>query len=37
MIPVYVAEMATEKDLRGKGVMAMIASATVGTALAYWM
>lgn len=37
MIPVYVAEMATEKDLRGKGVMAMIASATVGTALAYWV
>lgn len=37
MIPVYVAEMATQKDLRGRGVNGMIAAASAGTALAYWV
>lgn len=37
MVPVYVAEMAVDKNLRGRGVNSMIAFATVGTALAYWV
>lgn len=37
MIPVYVAEVATQKDLRGRGVNAMIAAASLGVALAYWV
>ncbi|KAJ9633602.1 uncharacterized protein PV06_10349 [Exophiala oligosperma] len=37
MIPVYMAEIATEKKLRGRGVNAMIAAASLGTALAYWV
>ncbi|KAJ9349920.1 hypothetical protein DTO280E4_8835 [Paecilomyces variotii] len=37
MIPVYVAEMATETRYRGKGVNAMIAAASLGVALAYWI
>ncbi|KIX08835.1 uncharacterized protein Z518_03492 [Rhinocladiella mackenziei CBS 650.93] len=37
MIPVYVAEMATQKELRGRGVNGMIAAASLGTALAYWV
>ena len=37
MVPVYIAEMAVDKNKRGRGVNAMIASATVGTALAYWV
>ena len=37
MVPVYVAEMAVDEHLRGRGVNAMIAFATVGTALAYWV
>ncbi|KAJ9643591.1 hypothetical protein H2199_004270 [Coniosporium tulheliwenetii] len=36
MIPVYVAEMAVRKEDRGRGVNAMIACASAGTALAYW-
>lgn len=37
MVPVYVAEMATETQFRGRGVNAMIAAASLGTALAYWV
>jgi hypothetical protein len=37
MIPVYVAEMATETRHRGRGVNAMIAAASLGVAIAYWM
>lgn len=37
MIPVYVAEMATQKELRGRGVNGMIAAASVGVSLAYWV
>jgi hypothetical protein len=37
MIPVYVAEMATKKELRGRGVNGMIAAASVGVSLAYWV
>ena len=37
MIPVYVAEMATDVSKRGSGVNAMIAAASLGTALAYWV
>ena len=37
MIPVYVAEMATQKGLRGRGVNGLIAASTVGVALAYWV
>lgn len=37
MVPVYVAEMAVDKRMRGRGVNAMIASASLGTALAYWV
>lgn len=37
MVPVYVAEMAIDKTQRGRGVNAMIAFASLGTALAYWM
>jgi hypothetical protein len=35
MVPVFVAEMAVDKNMRGRGVNSMIAMATVGTALAY--
>ncbi|MCJ1473092.1 hypothetical protein MMC13_001742 [Lambiella insularis] len=37
MIPIYVAEMAVRTSTRGKGVNAMIAAASAGTALAYWV
>jgi hypothetical protein len=37
MVPVYVAEMAVKKTHRGRGVNSMIAFATVGTMLAYWV
>lgn len=37
MIPVYVAKMAIDKNLRGRGANTMIAMATVGTMLAYWV
>lgn len=37
MGPIYVAEMAIDKRQRGRAVNAMIASATCGTALAYWV
>jgi Sugar (and other) transporter len=37
MVPVYVAEMAVDKHLRGHGVNSMIAFATVGACLAYWV
>jgi len=33
----YAAEMVVDKNQHGRGVNAMIASATVGTALAYWV
>lgn len=37
MVPVFVAEMAIDKNQRGRGVNAMIATASLGTALAYWV
>lgn len=37
MIPIYVAEMAVRTNKRGQGVNAMIAAASAGTALAYWV
>ena len=37
MGPVYVAEMAVDKRQRGRSVNSMIASATIGTASAYWV
>ncbi|MCJ1414246.1 hypothetical protein MMC32_000572 [Xylographa parallela] len=37
MIPIYVAEMAVRTNTRGRGVNAMIAAASLGTALAYWV
>ncbi|KAF2458811.1 sugar transporter-like protein [Lineolata rhizophorae] len=37
MVPVYVAEMAVRKERRGQGVNLMIAMATVGVAIAYWV
>ncbi|MCJ1294218.1 hypothetical protein MMC34_005775 [Xylographa carneopallida] len=37
MIPIYVAEMAVRTNTRGRGVNAMIAAASGGTALAYWV
>ncbi len=37
MIPVYAAEMAIHTAKRGPGVNAMIAAASAGTALAYWV
>ncbi|KAI9757652.1 MAG: hypothetical protein M4579_003377 [Chaenotheca gracillima] len=37
MIPIYVAEMAVNTNKRGSGVNAMIAAASAGTALAYWV
>ncbi|KFY04527.1 hypothetical protein O988_00717 [Pseudogymnoascus sp. VKM F-3808] len=37
MIPIYVAEMAVAVGKRGQGVNMMIAAASLGTALAYWV
>ncbi|KAI9698035.1 MAG: hypothetical protein M1836_004388 [Candelina mexicana] len=37
MVPSWAAEMAIDKSKRGQGVNSMIASATVATALAYWI
>jgi MFS family permease len=37
MGPAYVAEMAVDKRQRGRSVNSMIASATIGTASAYWV
>ena len=37
MIPIYVAEMAVAVNKRGQGVNMMIAAASLGTALAYWV
>lgn len=37
MIPIFVAEMATITGKRGQGVNAMIAAASLGTALGYWV
>ena len=37
MVPVYVAEMAVDKSLQGRGVNGMIGAAEIGTALAYWV
>ncbi|KAI9711907.1 MAG: hypothetical protein M1812_007061 [Candelaria pacifica] len=37
MVPSWAAEMAIDKSKRGQGVNAMIASATIATALAYWI
>jgi hypothetical protein len=37
MVPIYVAEMAVVTNRRGQGVNMMIAAASLGTALAYWV
>ena len=37
MCPVYVAEMAVDAGKRGRGVDMLIAMATTGTSLAYWV